>query len=110
MMELEKFVGEIPLVSGGRLNTFGFIAVDNQVVELGLFQKRLDSLSGNIGNLTSLTHLDLRWKNLTSLPESIINLRSLNYLDLSHNHLNPLSVASKKWLKQLKENGCIVYL
>ena len=42
-----------------------------------------------IGNLTSLTILDVSNNRLTRLPDSIRNLRSLTHLDVSNNQLTP---------------------
>ncbi|MBC8196394.1 MAG: hypothetical protein H8E60_00765, partial [Candidatus Marinimicrobia bacterium] len=43
------------------------------------------TLPESIGNLTSLTSLDLNYNSFTTLPESIGNLTSLTYLNLEYN-------------------------
>lgn len=79
LMALENKVGQIPAVSEVKRypDTFGFVAQDNHIAQLGFYGKRLTSLPESIGNLTSLKILDLDCNKLKSLPESIGNLNSL---------------------------------
>ena len=133
LMELENKVGKIPAISKIKWDSFGFIVNENQVVQIGLYNKRLTSLPESIGNLTSLTRLNLN-KNqlsslpdtignlklltslslgdnkLTSLPESVGNLKSLEKLYLRSNKLTSLPEKLKLWIEDLKRNGCMVWL
>jgi Leucine-rich repeat (LRR) protein len=91
LMTLEQQIGhEIPLVSKVEWNTFGFVAHDQYVTALGLYNKGLSALPESLGNLTSLTTLDLRSNQLNSLPESLGNLTSPTTLDLRSNQLSTL--------------------
>lgn len=103
IIALEKFIGEIPIVSKVNYDTFGFLVHKYHVIQLNLYKKTLTSLPESIGNLKSLTNLNL-WNNqLTSLPESIGNLTSLENLDLGNNQLTslPESISNLKSLTNL---------
>jgi internalin A len=65
-------------------------AAKEQWKELDLVGMDLSELPPEIGNLTSLTYLDLRVNKLNTLPESIGNLTNLTFLNLSDNQLNTL--------------------
>jgi Leucine-rich repeat (LRR) protein len=80
---------------------------------------QLTSLPDTIGNLKSLFNLSLDSNKLSSLPKTIGNLKSLQFLSLSFNRisgglpdlvgdLKSLPKAIKKWIKNLKKNGCQV--
>ena len=53
--------------------------------------------------------LMLENNNLTDLPKEIVNLKSLKKLNLSNNNIN-FNIHQKKWLEQLKGNGCLIYI
>jgi len=104
MVELERLVGErIPQVSKVEWNTFGFVAENGHVVQLGLYKKGLTSLPETIGNLKSLQELYLHENKLTSLPETIGNLTSLKELWLYENKLTslPETIGNLTNLKEL---------
>ncbi|MHA1370147.1 MAG: leucine-rich repeat domain-containing protein [Promethearchaeota archaeon] len=104
MVDLEHLIGEpIPKVSKVEHDTFGFVAEDGHVVQLGLYKKRLTSLPETIGNLQSLTYLNLHGNLLTSIPQTIGNLKSLETLNLWNNQLKslPETIGNLKSLKEL---------
>ncbi|MBD3354181.1 MAG: hypothetical protein GF364_22050 [Candidatus Lokiarchaeota archaeon] len=133
MKDLESVVGEpIPLVQTINWEIFGFVASDNHVTRLGLYNRGLNALPDTICSLSSLKGLWLGDNNLNTLPEQIGDLKSLKILNLSGNNLKvfPDSILSlisleqvwlggikisslpniaKKWLKQLRNNGCTIY-
>ncbi|MBD3185731.1 hypothetical protein GF325_02790, partial [Candidatus Bathyarchaeota archaeon] len=91
MLELERMVGEpIPVIGEVKWNTFGFTAESGHVIQLGIFNQELTSLSESIGNLTSLTYLYLGSNKLSSLPDTIGNLTLLKELSLYSNELTSL--------------------
>lgn len=106
MLELEKIIDEpIPTLSENKIDgeTFGFFALNNHVVGLGIYSKNLTFLPESIGSLKSLKELYLGDNLLTSLPESIGSLTSLKMLDLEDNELSslPESFGSLTLLKEL---------
>jgi hypothetical protein len=60
------------------------------LTDLDLSRNQLTSLSENLGNLTNLNHLYLQENQLSFLPESLGKLANLTYLDLINNHLTSL--------------------
>ena len=77
------------------------------LTKLDLSGNRLTSLPKSLGNLTSLTKLDLSGNRLTSLPKSLGNLTSLTKLDLSGNRLTslPKSLGNLTSLTELDLSG-----
>ncbi len=73
--------------SPGYLNSIGDLA---SLSRLNLQGNRLSELPETIGQLTHLTDLDLRFNQLVSLPASLTRLQSLEYLDLRANALTTL--------------------
>ncbi|MFX0094476.1 MAG: leucine-rich repeat domain-containing protein, partial [Candidatus Hodarchaeota archaeon] len=69
---------------------FGFIAKDNYVNALGLYQQGLTTLPEIVCNLTKLQVLNLYNNHLSSLPNLIGNLQDLQVLNLWKNHLSSL--------------------
>jgi internalin A len=65
-------------------------AAEEKWEELDMSGMDISELPDSIGNLTSLTFLDLRNNQLNALPDSIGNLTSLIFLDLRNNKLNTL--------------------
>ena len=53
--------------------------------------------------------LRLENNNLTSLPKEIVNLRNLEKLNLLNNDIH-LSIHQEKWIKQLADKGCKIYM
>jgi len=99
----------IPVVSKDRLasneSTIGYYAENNAVVALSVRYCALTSLPASLGNLTHLTHLDLRANKLVSLPASIGDLTNLVKLDVRWNKLSSFP----EWLQRLEERGCTVF-
>ena len=75
-------------------------------LELALDGNELTSVPAEIGQLTSLTVLDLNNNELTSVPAEIGQLASLTVLHLSGNQLTYVSAA----IRDLQGNGCAVEL
>ena len=91
LIELENELGEvIPSVSSIDWETFGFIIRGGHIVGLGLYGRGLTSLPDSIGQLTSLTELNLGYNHLTTLPDSIGLLKSIAEISLKNNHLTTL--------------------
>ncbi|MHA1369643.1 MAG: leucine-rich repeat domain-containing protein [Promethearchaeota archaeon] len=91
MQDIENLLGEpIPKVSKVEWNTFGFVAENGHVVQLGLYKKGLTSLPETVGNLENLKELHLDGNKVTSLPETIGNLKSLEKLYIGWNSLMSL--------------------
>jgi Leucine-rich repeat (LRR) protein len=65
----------------------------------------LTALPESLGNLRSLTHLDVRANRLISLPASIGDLAHLEKLDVRWNKLSSLP----EWLQRLEQRGCTVF-
>ncbi|MFX1257116.1 MAG: protein kinase [Promethearchaeota archaeon] len=125
--EIEKIIEEaIPFYDKNDRNKFGFQIYNEHVVSLLLGGKNLNKLPESIGNLKSLTYLNLMdnqlislpesigglsslkeiWlgnNKLSTLPESIGNLNSLQYIDLSGNQLTslPESIGGLSFLKEI---------
>ncbi|MFX1298700.1 MAG: hypothetical protein ACFFD2_28050, partial [Promethearchaeota archaeon] len=68
----------------------------------------LTTLPESIAKFTWITHLLFEQNKLIELPESIRNLTSLKELDLRENELTTLPVWLKKWIKDLRHEGCKV--
>lgn len=105
LKELESLKGEefseVSKIEGD--TKMGFTAENNQVSGLGLYKCGLTTLPESIGNLTSLTYLNLESNSIKTLPESIGNLKSLKELLLSNNGLRtlPESIGNLNSLKEL---------
>ncbi|MFX1293988.1 MAG: TIR domain-containing protein [Promethearchaeota archaeon] len=102
--DLENLCGEvIPNLLTMNTYTFGFIADNGHITELGLNEKRLYTLPNSIGYLNSLQYLNIGNNHLTTLPESIGDLSSLFKLNLINNKLTslPESIGNLKSLKIL---------
>ena len=99
------------LLNGNRFSTFP-IEVCNikSLTVLDMSFNQLITIPSEIGNLCKLTRLGLNHNDLITLPEEIINLVNLTDLNLSHNKKLALSDKQKKWISQLENNGCIVFL
>lgn len=69
-----------------------FIGNLTTLTQLNISETLLTALPESIGTLTALVSLELHNNPLTSLPESMGNLTSLVYLDLSCTHLDSLPV------------------
>jgi Leucine-rich repeat (LRR) protein len=63
------------------------------------------ALPESLGNLTRLTHLDLRGNKFVSLPAHIGDLAHLEKLDVRWNKLASLPA----WLQRLEQRGCTVF-
>ncbi|MHA1369844.1 MAG: leucine-rich repeat domain-containing protein, partial [Promethearchaeota archaeon] len=91
MVELERLTGEpIPQLSNVYDKTFGVIAENGHIVQLGLYNKGLTSLPENIGNLIKLQEFYLDKNKLSTIPSSIGNLHHLKKLSLWNNQLTSL--------------------
>lgn len=90
MVELEQLVGKV-IPSRGRISLdFGFVAAAGHVTKLWLSGKNLTSLPEKFGQLSALSHLELKRNQLISLPISFGSLKSLDLLELSSNALSSL--------------------
>lgn len=67
------------------------------------------SIPESIGNLKKLETLLLNNNKIVTLPNSITNLQNLKKLDLSNNLIVSFTEAQRKWLDDLKTNGCDLY-
>ena len=90
----------------GELSKLNFSSFPN-LVDLELYNCGLNgSIPQQIGTLTHLTMLDLRFNNLTGeLPLSLANLSQLEYLSLSYNRLHgsiPPEIGKMKSLTNLE--------
>ena len=120
------------------LSLNSFIEIPNEIFTLnnltGLYLtlNQITNCSDQIGNLVSLVELNFRSNQIKNIPNSIGNLKKLTMLDFSKNQLerlpdeicllknlqvinledNPLVLTNnqRNWLKELKENGCEVYI
>jgi Leucine rich repeat/Leucine Rich Repeat len=101
---LELLVGEpILMIREIKDDSFGYKHKDRHVVGLSLYQRKLNSLPNNIGQLDSLEELNLYENHLISIPESIGGLKSLKKLWLFGNKLEslPASICSLSALRVL---------
>ena len=73
---------------------------------MNLRGNQLTSLPAEIGQLASLTWLDLSGNQLTSLPAEIGQLTSLTYLNHGKNQLTSVPAA----IREHKRRGCHVNL
>ena len=53
--------------------------------------------------------LILENNNLTNLPKEIVNLRNLEKLNLLNNNIT-FEFHQEKWIQQLQEKGCLIYI
>ena len=68
----------------------GFVAENNRVSGLGLYECDISTLPESITKLTSLEKLSLSSNKIKTLPESITKLTSLKKLDLGDNSISTL--------------------
>jgi len=68
-----------------------------------LFKNGLTSLPSEIGNLTSLTELDLSNNKLATVPPELGNLTSLEFLSLSSNELNSVPLELNNLSEEVKQ-------
>ncbi|MBA7587555.1 hypothetical protein ES708_29586 [subsurface metagenome] len=103
LIDLEKELGEIPLVSNISWNNFGFKTENLRIVGLGLYNKDLKSIPESIGALFSLKELYLDSNQLSTLPEDFKELKSLTILNLGHNKFKsvPESIMDLTSLEEL---------
>ncbi len=71
-----------------------------------LVNSELKKLPKEIGNLRNLTVLQLLGHELKSLPPEIKNLTNLTTLSLDNNPELTLTHEQRKWIEELKKNGC----
>ena len=57
----------------------------------------------------NVVSLVLENNNLTDLPKEIVNLKSLKKINLLNNNII-FNIHQEKWLEQLKNNGCLIYI
>lgn len=57
----------------------------------------------------NVVSLILENNNLTDLPKEIVNLKSLKKINLLNNNII-FNIHQEKWLEQLKNNGCLIYI
>ncbi|MHA1370993.1 MAG: leucine-rich repeat domain-containing protein, partial [Promethearchaeota archaeon] len=104
MVAVARLVGEpVPYVSKVDEETFGFVAENGYVVQLGFYRKGLAFIPETTGDLESLQVLNLKRNRLESVPKTIGQLERLIYLDLGHNKLTsiPESIGNLKSLPHL---------
>ncbi len=91
LLFLEGIINKkIPAVDKLTDYSFGYIHKNKRIVELSLYNQKLDFLPNIIGNLTKINILNLRSNNLDSLPHSIGKLTNLIKLNLFKNKLTTL--------------------
>jgi Leucine-rich repeat (LRR) protein len=85
----------------------GSLGIDGlgELRELSLRNNRLAALPASIGSLPRLRTLDLRGNQLDELPDTLLGL-PLAKLDLRWNPLR----ARPRWLDELADRGCLVYV
>jgi Leucine-rich repeat (LRR) protein len=103
LIDLEKEIGEIPLVSYISWNNFGYKTENIRIVGLSLYNKDLNFIPESIGSLFSLKELYLDNNQLSLLPEGFKKLKSLTILNLGHNKLKsfPESIGDLTSLEEL---------
>ncbi|MFX1536412.1 MAG: leucine-rich repeat domain-containing protein [Promethearchaeota archaeon] len=89
--DLETLIGK-PVPAVEFINTFvyGFIAINDCVISLGIPNKGLVVLPESIGKLSSVQDIQLFSNQLKTLPESFGDLKSLRLLNLVNNKLETL--------------------
>jgi Leucine-rich repeat (LRR) protein len=91
MMILERTLGTaIPMSPEVQWNSFGFVSLENRVVHLGIYMKKLQLLPETFGNLTALKTLYLARNLFIGLPETFGNLIFLQRLELWGNRIESL--------------------
>ena len=78
----------------------------SSLTELDLRNNKLMALPESLGGLSNLVYLDLRANPLTMLPASIGNLPRLEKLDLRWTRL----ASTPEWFERLEARGCGIYL
>ncbi|MHA2363120.1 MAG: leucine-rich repeat domain-containing protein [Candidatus Hodarchaeales archaeon] len=108
LQELEEQISEaIPFVRIIGSQLLGFSSSNNRVTGIGLYNKGLNKLPSDIGDLDCLKILVLEKNNLTSLPDSIDKLTNLTDLILTNNKLTYVSdnIGNLKQLQYLYLNA-----
>ncbi|MFX1255783.1 MAG: leucine-rich repeat domain-containing protein [Promethearchaeota archaeon] len=104
LADIEVLIGE-PIPAVDFINTFvyGFIAINDRVISLGIPNKGLIILPESIGKLSSVQDIQLFSNQLKTLPESLGDLKSLRLLNLVNNKLEilPESFTCQKSLQDL---------
>ncbi|GAG72908.1 unnamed protein product, partial [marine sediment metagenome] len=94
LIEFEKELGIIPKIvpklSDFRFFKFGYITIENRVVELYIYNKKLSNMPKSIGQLKFIQRLDLRRNNISIIPDSIGQLNYLKKLFLDENQIETL--------------------
>ena len=89
--ELQKLlIKEFPREDEIGWSDYGIKVEGEEVVTLGLASCDLPRLPDNIGNLTSLKDLFMKFNDLSALPESIGNLKEVRRLSFMENQLTIL--------------------
>ncbi|GAB4325032.1 MAG: hypothetical protein Kow0069_30940 [Promethearchaeota archaeon] len=92
LVDLERATGRVlaPVDSVESL-TFGFVAKDGRVVQLGLHGGRLRTLPASVKRLRALERLNLRWNKFAEVPRVAFGFEGLRVLDVTRNRLRGLS-------------------
>lgn len=77
---------------------------------LTMWMNRIEFLPENIGDCKSLKGLDLSHNPISYLPDSIVRLNKLTDLYMSSVPNLQLTVPQKEWVKELRKNGCEIYI
>jgi len=69
------------------------------LIELNIFNNRLESLPDNVRNLKNLLYF-YAWNNaLTALPKTVGDMKSLIWVDVRHNGLTDMPSSVTQWSK-----------
>ncbi|MFX1259362.1 MAG: leucine-rich repeat domain-containing protein [Promethearchaeota archaeon] len=104
LKELEELIHKsIPRISEVNWGSFGVEIKDNEIVGIGLFDCKLNTLPNSIIALKSLKSLFLPVNQFKTFPSLISKLLSLEYINLDDNLLNsiPDSISNLTSLKSL---------